>query len=287
MCPDPECERHTIGFDSEEALKQHTLEDHVKPTEDPLKYAQENLAAALGLDEQGQTKMPPEALSQDQSGANGVKMEAVGSKQSLTPTLKAGGTPAGTGLTPQKMDRQGSLSGVKATGAQKKPDAAKENLVKTQTSEKDPAKPLSQPTQDALQFDPWASTTIDPHELFQSFANFESAANGSISDMNVYRSITPNDTPESSKDSGVSEPNSDISDGVALDINLDIFDDKWMPFGPSDVDLTNVVINEDALAMFDTDPTATGLGSWDDLLDPTAFDKPFQFDTSLYSMNAE
>jgi hypothetical protein len=48
--------------------------------------------------------------------------------------------------------------------------------------------------------------------------------------MNVYRSITPTDTPELSM-GGSLEPSSYASEGVELDINLNIFDDKWQPFG--------------------------------------------------------
>ncbi|KAH8815602.1 hypothetical protein F5884DRAFT_183886 [Xylogone sp. PMI_703] len=283
ICPEPECERHTVGFDSDEALKQHTQDEHIKPLENPLKYAQESLAATLGLNEHGQPKVSLDASNQDQDALGDVKMEAVGSKQGLTPSMKTVSTPAGTASTPQKMDRQGSTTGAKAAGAQKKADAAKDGSLKVPPSDKQPA---AQPAQELPQVDLWTNATVDPHELLQSFSNFESGAGGAISDMNVYRSITPNDTPESSKDSGVSEPNSDISDGVALDINLDIFDEKWMPFGPSDVDMSNIAINEDALAMFDTEPI-TGLSSWEDLVDQSAFDKPFQFDTSFYSMTTD
>jgi hypothetical protein len=34
---------------------------------------------------------------------------------------------------------------------------------------------------------------------------------------------------------GQSEPGADFSDDVGLDINLDIFDDIWQPFGPNEV----------------------------------------------------
>ena len=171
------------------------------------------------------------------------------------------------------------------------------DVAKTPTSQKDASKQQpSQPPKEVVVEDPWANATIDPHDLFQAFQPFESGAGGAISDMNVYRSITPNDTPESSKD-GVSEPNSDISDGVGLDISLDIFDDTWQPFGPSEIDTlfdmssynvaTDGLGNMEDLKMFDEEQPALNFGSWEDMVDQSAFDKPFAFDASLYSMNAD
>lgn len=64
--------------------------------------------------------------------------------------------------------------------------------------------------------------TIDPQSLFAPAFNFDPIAGGVISNTSLYRSATPNeDTPESSKDSGASEPNSDIPEAGSLDINID------------------------------------------------------------------
>jgi hypothetical protein len=41
-----------------------------------------------------------------------------------------------------------------------------------------------------------------------------------LANVGTYRYLTPNDTPESSKDSGASEPNTDISEEVHLDLDL-------------------------------------------------------------------
>jgi hypothetical protein len=49
--------------------------------------------------------------------------------------------------------------------------------------------------------------------------------------MSVYRSTTSDFSPLSSKD-GLSELNSEIVEGAVLDIDVDIFDDNWTPFGP-------------------------------------------------------
>jgi hypothetical protein len=282
-CSEPDCERHTVGFDNEEDLKRHTQEEHIRPLENPSKYAEENLAAILGLDSHGQAKKAV-ASTQDST-----KMVASGSKQGQTPNVKTETTPAaGTPMNRQaSMNRQGSAASARAN-TQSKNGAAKDATAKPQAGQKDLGKQAPQETTILV---PWANATIDPHDLLHSFQPFETGASGAISDLNVYRSITPNDTPESSKD-GVSEPNSDISEGVGLDINIDGFDDSWMPFGPSETDglfdMNSFNANSvDDLTMFDDDQQMANLQAWDDMMDISALDKPFSFDNSLYSMQAD
>jgi hypothetical protein len=293
-CSEPECDRHNVGFDSEKALRLHTQEEHIQPLENPVKYASDNLASLLGLDSQGRVKTSNSG--RETGAAAGVKMGLSGSKQGQIPNIKGESTPGGGGATPVNrqtvMNRQPSTAGGKPSATSNPkghPDSAKDILTKLQAGQQDHAKQGTQQAQEAATSDPWADATIDPHELFQSFQGFESGAGGAISDMNVYRSITPNDTPESSKD-GVSEPNSDISDGVGLDISLDIFDENWQPFGPSDIDLLDMssfdVNGEEDLLMFEEDKPALNFQSWDDIEMPN-FDKPFTFDTTMYSMYAD
>ena len=292
ICSELDCDRHDVGFDSEEALKLHRQEEHIRPLENPLQYAQEPLASMLGLDSQGRSKKPAAPATQEPVTAPaGAKMMAASSRQGQTPNVKGESTPAATPMNRQvSMNRQASAAGVKSSPQPKaKVDSAKDALAKVQAMQKENKQQSSQPVQEPF-VDPWANATIDPHDLFQPFQGFESGAGGAISDMNVYRSITPNDTPESSKD-GVSEPNSDISDGVALDINLDIFDESWMPFGPSDSALlynteSFNVNTEGDLPMLDNTQSALDF-SWDDMVDQSAFDKPFAFDPSFYSMNVD
>ena len=63
----------------------------------------------------------------------------------------------------------------------------------------------SQPPKQVIMESPWATATIDPHDSFQTFTPFKIDAGGAISDMNVYRSMspTPTDTPELSRSSSV------------------------------------------------------------------------------------
>lgn len=255
-CPDKECERHAHGFETKPELQRHTEEDHIKPLSDPLKYASENLAAMLGLEQ----SVPPKPVSPVDEAKTAAQQPVTAT--SKTPTSATEKPSEGLSVGPLKANTPAE-STKHRTGSESKGDAQDSSVA----------------------FDPWASTTIDPNELVQSFKQFETGASGAISDMNVYRSLTPNDTPESSKD-GLSEPNSDLSDGVGLDINLDLFDDQWMPFGPTYADAlvdVNLMKNMDTtLTMEDKldNPIA-----WDDLLESEAFDKPFVMDTTLFSLD--
>jgi hypothetical protein len=290
-CPDQDCERHDVGFETEEELRRHKEEEHVRPLANPQQYVEESLASILGLDPQGQPKKPSTATATNNTAPPmSTKMTATGSKQGQTPKIEAA-TPSAMASTPMNrqvsMNRQGSSADSKTTAAKPQPSTP----MDISKSQKDNTAVSAQPVAEQV-LDPWANATIDPHDLFTTFAGFESGAGGAISDMNVYRAITPNDTPESSKD-GVSEPNSDISDGVNLDIAVDIFDDSWMPFGPTDTDaLLNSNLNSfnpsagEDLTMFDED-IFVPQQSWEDMGDASIFDKPFKFDTSLYSMDVE
>ncbi|KAM3067916.1 hypothetical protein ACMFMG_011398 [Clarireedia jacksonii] len=289
-CPDQDCERHDVGFETEEELKRHKEEEHVKPLANPQQYAEESLASMLGLD-QGQSKKSTTASAPNTTAPpTSTKMTATGSKQGQTPKIEAA-TPSAMASTPMNrqvsMNRQGSSADSKTLAVKPQPSTP----MDISKSQKDNSAVSAQPPAELI-VDPWANATIDPHDLFQTFSGFESGAGGAISDMNVYRAITPNDTPESSKD-GVSEPNSDISEGVNLDIAVDIFDDSWMPFGPTDTDaLSNSNINNfnvsagDDLTMLDGD-IFVPQQSWDDMGDHSIFDKPFKFDTNLYSMDVD
>lgn len=263
VCLEAECDRHNIGFDTQEALNAHTQDEHIRPLNDSSKYVQENLASVLGLDSQGKAKKVVAAAGQE-SSATGAP------KQGQTPNFK-NESAAGTPMNPQlSMHRQTSTAGnkAKATPSRDPPPGPKE------------IKQMAQAAQEAP--DAWANATIDPNDLYQAFQPFESGAGGAISDMNVYRSITPNDTPESSNH--VSEPNSDISDGVALDISLEIFDNSWEPFGPGIGSGFDLGGDED-LSMFDDEPP--NYSTWDDFAGSSGPDQAFAFDTSLFSMDAE
>ncbi|OLN81531.1 hypothetical protein CCHL11_10403 [Colletotrichum chlorophyti] len=264
LCPESDCEMATTGFASEQARQAHIQEEHVQPLEDPMKFMQENLALSLGLDVNGQVKIEPTAQSMVQNP----------SKQGQTPASNAGTTPMSRDAS---MQRTGSKMGGKAQDIK----------IKSEGTPKPDNKTLEM-VAPAAPMEAWA-TTIDPQSLFNNLGKFDLGANGVISDMGVYRSLTPNDTPESSKDSGSSEPNSDISEGVNLEIDL-----NWQPvdvdllFEMNNVNMSGLESIQDGGAefeglMLEEAMAADQFLNWDEVTND--FNKPFQFDSNLYSLD--
>lgn len=199
---------------------------------------------------------PDGSVKKEQKPAVAPDMSLTSSKQGQTPGYLAAGTPLSQDSTAMKR----SASTNKALG-------------------KGDLKPV----------DPWANVSMDSQALMNSLG-LESGLNSVIMDPTAFRNLTPNDTPESSKDSGASEPNSDISEGATLDIgvhwqNIDsdlIFDmDKatlqggFAGFGDSEVPTM------DPSLLFNS--SGMDVPDWDDL--KIDFTKPFQLDTKLYSMD--
>ncbi|KAI0537340.1 hypothetical protein GGR58DRAFT_351787 [Xylaria digitata] len=271
-CSDQYCEFRSIGFPTEEALRKHTDEEHKKPAEDPVKFASDGLAEALGLDANGKIKKTPTA------GGN-IQSPADISKHIQTPVGRA----ELVNSREAPMKRQGSATGSKPndlvktiTGKAGTPKADSQlKLVDSSTPVATPHGGIALP---AVSGGEPIGTTIDPQELLSGVTGLEMGGDGAILDMNVYRAITPNDTPES-RDSASSEPNSDVSEGVALNVTLDMGIGTWEPFalghdGPS-LDLGNP-------------DNLSGLPypgfSWDEVTPD--FDKPFALDTSFFSLDA-
>ncbi|KAI0023180.1 hypothetical protein F4780DRAFT_100643 [Xylariomycetidae sp. FL0641] len=256
LCPDSSCEFHTIGFTTEEAQRHHNEEEHIKPAQDPLKFFAENLAAYLGVEPDGSAKRGP---------ADG---QMLGAPMSREPSMK----------------RQGSAAGTKAG------EMSRAAPGKTGTPRSEPvgkATDVNGTAQPSEASNAWShQATIDPLELFTNMSVLEWGGNGAISDMNVYRSITPKDTPESMRDSAGSEPTSDVSEGVSLNMNLDFGFDTWRPFeGPqiADPDFGDRDSGDMKRDDFFGETIVPGFTSWDEVHND--FSKPFALDTSLYSLN--
>lgn len=283
-CPEPSCEAHGIEFATEDAQRHHIEEEHVKPRQNPVQFVKESLAGALGLDptNNGKPLNAPEATSQAPV-LTAAPMALNLSKQGLTPANRA--EPAPMSREPS-MKRQDSAPGSKPT------DLAKTMAGRVGTPKPDPGSKggdgttgLARAPDGALQTfgtdDAWAMATIAPQDLFHNLGGLESGGGGAISDMNVYRAITPNDTPESSKDSAGSEPNSDISEGVSLSLNvdLDMGFNVWHPFtGHPYIDLDATDMD-----MAGADEPAIQAFSWDDV--NPEFGKAFVLDSSMYSLD--
>ncbi|KAJ8123093.1 hypothetical protein ONZ43_g871 [Nemania bipapillata] len=280
FCKDPYCDSRNIGFTSEEILRKHMDDEHVKPQNDPMKFASEGIAEVLGLDANGKVKKVPTPAGNAQSPVDT-------SKPIQTPTGKAEIASA----REAPMKRQASTTGLKPN------EIAKTLASKTGTPKPDS---LSRAVEGATPgmttnggIAPQAvggepvTSTIDPQELFTGVTGLEMGGGGAIMDMHVYRALTPNDTPESSKDSALSEPNSDVSEGVTLNVTLNMAEmgdmgfDSWDPFGfglppgASNMDLGSVDqlpgVPYSSLAWEEVEPD---------------FDKPFALDTTYFSFDA-
>lgn len=245
LCKEPECEAGPFGFPSETALQHHVEEEHTKPREDPVKFVKENLALALGLEPDGTVK-------KEQKPADGaVAMSASASKQGQTPKNVAG--------TPMSQDNAMKRTGsALSKGLDGKPKVDAGGSKQTKPS-------------------PWAGCTIDPQALLTNLG-FENGLPNIVSDANMYRSLTPKDTPESSKDGGSSEPNSDISEGAALEIDM-----NWQTFDPDLLlDMNSTTLDGGLDPMLLLDPPSRSVPDWDSI--EVDYSKPFQLDMSLYSM---
>ncbi|KAM3530472.1 hypothetical protein NHJ13051_001305 [Beauveria bassiana] len=243
LCKEADCDLPSVGFPTEQALKQHVEEDHVKPRQDPVKFVQENLALALGLEMDGTVKKG--------AGEAAQPMTQSGSKQGQDLAMKRSGS---------------ALSRVQPVGGR-----GENGTPKTTAAEATTPGPV----------DPWATATIDPQALLSNLG-FENGLPTVMNEFLLYRSLTPNDTPESSKDSGASEPNSDISEGAALEIDMNwqnIDTDVLLNMNNTSLDASGSTLDPSLLL----DPLAGPPPDWDDMT--VDFNKPFQFDTSHYSFD--
>lgn len=279
-CPEADCETQGTGFPTQEALNAHIQEEHVKPSEDPFKFVQENLAVALGLDSQGQSKAPPQPATAPPMGASL-------SKQGQTPMSKT--DPASTPMSRDaSMKRQGSSIGGKTAATPGRGGTAiKGEGTPNTVNGKFPAGPKPEPEMmiqaaPPVAEDLWSNATIDPQSLLSTFAPLDIVPTGLLADLNGYRSQTPNDTPESSKDSGTSEPNSDISEGANIDIDL-----NWQPL-ESDLLLDMDNFTMEGYENLDSEYNMQGdmamkFPSWDEM--SVDLQKPFQFDSSMFTLD--
>ncbi|CCU80354.1 hypothetical protein BGHDH14_bgh01920 [Blumeria hordei DH14] len=281
VCTEQDCTRNCVGFEKEEDLQKHMHEEHIKPHENPSKYAQENLSKVLGLDVRESNKLPT-ALRATELPTTESKSASVNPKQGISPHVKAPSTPAAT-----PMMKPASISGPH--GSSEKTSIFKQTLYK-EVNNKGPSATKetisSEKVANAMASDAWANTTINPNDLFQPFKPFESAVNGSVTDISLFRGITPNDTPESNKD-GITEPTSDISDVIGFDMNLDLLNQSWVPFGLPDVDeisgqTTLDSGNDEDMGILDEEKPLMLYPTFDDV-SASMFDKNFSIDTSIFS----
>lgn len=258
-CSEQDC---GASFASAEELKSHNTEHHIVPVGDPVKFSVDALANMLGIDSNGEAVVQPSKTQTVETPA--ANMEVSSSAQGQTPQIKLDSS-----ATPSSMVRQVSLGKQKV--GQSSPAQQSANPPGMQMANK--------PVQEQhIVEDPWAAAGINPNLLMNTYEPVSS-------NNEMWRSLTPNDTPESSKD-GISEPNSDISERVELNINLDMWDTPWDPFPGGDVqyNFDNLNFDDDAFMGEGAQFASSKDFTWDDVPFPTG---PVPDISSHFMMNAE
>ena len=263
-------------FPNDEAREAHSQAEHIQPRENPFKFFKENLASTLGVDLEGNA-LEASTVSQGTPQVGASAMSTTQSRQGQTPASFAG-TPMSRGPS---MNR--SASGSKAP-APRAGGKVKEECVKAGNGKEGSENSLRPgPTPD-----PFAHC-INPQTLFTGIPGFESVGGGAFTDPNVYLALTPNDTPESSKDSGSSEPNTDLPEFTGADLEM-----QWQPLDDGFMmDVTNINMHSlgtgeigDLEKSLLSDSLNTVPGNeivWDEV--KVDWDKPFTLDDQLYSMD--
>lgn len=265
LCNDPDCQMAAAGFPNDEALKQHVDEEHVKPRGDPVKFVQACLASVLGLDPDGCAGPGQKAVSTEDLPRSGAAP-----RQGTTPGPVVG-TPsqdtAAKRFTSSMGTQQGKTGPMQLSGMTGTDDAKGAEIGRSAYNEV-----------------AWAKSMLDVAGMLQ-YLGWDKNVPGMLSDVHFFPSPSPETTPEWGKDSGLSEPSSEISPGTETD-------GKWSSaFGDVllDMDSARLCDGLDPLnAVGETlDPSlltnsSAALVDWDDVKQD--FSKPFQLDTSLYYM---
>ncbi|RKF64480.1 hypothetical protein OnM2_018066 [Erysiphe neolycopersici] len=284
FCSELDCDRNT-GFEKELDLKQHMLNEHIRPNENPIKYAQDMLTEALSSNSRGQTKDLANVSQKSVLDKAEEKMTQNNSQQEQTNLTKVSNTTSTvTPMLRQTSTNQSNQSSEKSSKEANKFIESKELTKNTGTSIKESVQQWGQ-LETAKPEDSWANSYVHPSDLMQIAKTFEITTNGCMSDPNGFREATPDNTPESSKD-GISEPNSDISDGAGLDMQVDLYPHSYMPFSLNDGNsLSDELLhheNEVNMKLHDRDQSSVFYPSFDDI-NLSTYDKRFSFDTHLFS----
>lgn len=185
-CTVSDCEMGGPTFDSDAARKKHIEDFHVQPFENPRQFLEQ---CELEVREHLNQARPDESMAMSNAGP---------------------------------MERQGSVTGGPTTQGAKPTDNAVNGVPKPSDNAPVGQAAMDMPPQQIADDLGVGSGTINPQSLFAPAFSLDATYGGVIANPSIYRSTTPNeDTPESSKDSGASEPNSDINETMALDIDID------------------------------------------------------------------
>jgi hypothetical protein len=258
-CSDTNCDLSVRGFDTQAELDAHFKDAHPH-IDDPLKFALESLSSSLGLDKDGNEKIPKVTARAPNRGIpppSRIPPQAAKPGQTLA-TKQDVSTPAQSAATPMarvatqtsaiKGSPSTNLLRTPQTGAKVATPSTGHGPRGTPTTSKFDPKETVKPAEREKTPDLWANAAFDPEVL-----------RGIIDSMNIplmraqappiedsswipksleTLPLSPALTPESSKDS-TSTRSSDISEMDNLQINVAV--DPW----DSDYTLPSLDIYED------------------------------------------
>ncbi|KAL8994048.1 MAG: hypothetical protein Q9188_007178 [Gyalolechia gomerana] len=228
-CGVSSCVSGQKGFATQVELEEHNTDEHEpkeEAIEDPMEFALESMRIALGLDENGKSKVQKETLEGPKMKASLSSQSHMAIKQEVsTPMARAstqtGQTPASNLLkTPQ------TLSGIKSPASDAR-STVQEGKAKNGKRPETLPKEITPPPLDF-----WAGSSISSEDIVSAWSSI--ADMNSMSFTKIQMGLTPSSTFSSSNEK--SEKNSprpsDISENDAVKINIDVGNedkDDWIP----------------------------------------------------------
>ncbi|KAF1986822.1 hypothetical protein K402DRAFT_67298 [Aulographum hederae CBS 113979] len=239
ICPHPEC--FGRSFNSQPELDSHAKDNHVQ-IDDPLKFAHEVAAKALGLNPDGTSKRP---VDQKVAGKGaklqqGAKVPALGKdavkikQEATTPMARVGtqtsmGTPSKASPAARQQPQAGTKAGAQAGAAVKEASAKAETAAQKQDVQMTDA---VEEIDFGAELDAWQDSEIKPGELADIFAElnnftpevFKSDWALRPTDSSQGTSSAPSTSSPSAATpaSTATSKNSDINEGDQLNLNMTI-----------------------------------------------------------------
>ncbi|KAL8664420.1 MAG: hypothetical protein Q9202_003110 [Teloschistes flavicans] len=218
-CSISDCQFGQRGFATQVELEQHNADVHAPEEpmiEDPAEFALESMRLALGLDENGKSKLQKENLEAPAMKASLSASSNMAIKQEASTPMSRTGTQTGLSPSWQLLKTPQSSSNARNPAADGKAVGVKGSAT--------PAKEATPPP-----YDPWAGSSISAEEISLAWSSL--ADMQSLSFTKFQPGLTPSSTLSSSNEKN-SPRSSDISENDAVKISVDVGKedkDSWIP----------------------------------------------------------
>ncbi|KAI4195245.1 MAG: hypothetical protein LQ350_007304 [Teloschistes chrysophthalmus] len=218
-CSLSDCQSGQKGFATQAELEQHNTDAHAPEEpmiEDPAEFALESMRLALGLDENGLSKVQKEHAEAPAMKASLSASSNAAIKQEASTPMSRTGTQTGLSPSWQLLKTPQSSSNVRNAVADGKVVGMKGNAS--------PAKEAT-PTP----YDAWAGSSISPDEITSAWSSLTDMQ--SLSFTKYQMGLTPSSTLSSSNEKN-SPRLSDISENDVVKIGMDVGKedkDSWIP----------------------------------------------------------